>query len=153
MLLGDRKTRRGRRSGIRPFQKVAVTAAALLTQLPVLRDTMPVIPAPRDGATRKWRPVLFGLGAAVGFAVALQRVRREGEVAPERIGAGTDAPAHHSRIDLPRVPSIHLPAPLKESIEAELTTDGPLLFSPPDAIDPIGTEALVADDARPRDDE
>ncbi|MGC4192576.1 MAG: hypothetical protein QM589_15650 [Thermomicrobiales bacterium] len=112
----------------------------MLLSLLVLRDHLPAIPAPReDRGSVPWRPVLFGLGAAVGFAVALGRSRKvEAPAATATAPSGEGGDGFHAR-------SIHLPAPLKDSIEAELTADGPVLFSPPDAIDPVGTEALDVD--------
>lgn len=122
-----------------------------------LRNTLPVVPAPRgnqDGGMT-WRPVLFGLGAAVGFAVVLQRTRKEsapvGTSTATSSGRGDGFPTRSIHLPRPRP----LPAPLRDTIEAELRADGPLLFSPPDAIDPIGAEALEADadeDDRGRDD-
>ncbi|MGB3329606.1 MAG: hypothetical protein WBA46_11675 [Thermomicrobiales bacterium] len=112
-----------------------------------LRDTLPIVPAPREqeGSGLPWRPVLFGLGAVVGFAVVLQRARKA--PAPAHPATATSSGVADSSVGR----SIHLPrprplpAPLRDSIEAELRADGPLLFSPPDAIDPIGAEALEAD--------
>ena len=99
--------------------------------------------------------MLFGLGAAVGFAVAMGRARNveapglspvsatpstTGTTPTTTATAATSGNAAPSRVESAIGRSIHLPSPLKDTIEAELTTDGPLLFSPPDAIDPIGTD-------------
>ena len=110
----------------------------------LLRGHLPAVPAPRESEGRlPWRPVLFGLGAVVGFAVALGRSRKV--LAPGARSGATSTATSSGRAEGGISRAIHLPAPLTESIEAELTPDGPVLFSPPDAIDPIGAEALEAD--------
>lgn len=129
-----------------------------MVSLLALRGQIPIIPAPReDRGGISWRPVLFGLGAAVGFAVALGRARTVEAPGVSPLSAtpstngtatttattatvATSGNAAPSRVESAIGRSIHLPSPLKDTIEAELSTDGPLLFSPPDAIDPIGTE-------------
>lgn len=131
------------RNARRPNPHLLPMGMSLLALLP-----MPVVPAPREkGSSLPWRPVLFGLGAVVGFAVALGRARTvlapgpEGPVAPA--GTATSTGRVEGATGIAR--AIHLPAPLKDSIDAVLTPDGPVLFSPPDAIDPIGAEALETD--------
>ncbi|MGC4107440.1 MAG: hypothetical protein QM753_14040 [Thermomicrobiales bacterium] len=126
----------------RSAHRMTVTLVPMLA----LRDRLPVVPTPRDAQEGvPWRPVLFGLGAAVGFAVALSRVRtaQAPDLAATATSSGGGSP--RSREDGSIARSLHLPTSLTESIEAELTQDGPVLFSPPDAIDPVGSEGLEAD--------
>lgn len=116
------------------------THRLVLAMVPLLalRDHLPVVPTPReDRGGMSWRPVLFGLGAAVGFAIALGRTRNVEAPGLASSPSGSGGPG---RVESAIGRSIHLPSPLKDSIEAELSTDGPVLFSPPDAIDPVGTE-------------
>ncbi|MGN6485767.1 MAG: hypothetical protein ACTHMX_15350 [Thermomicrobiales bacterium] len=124
----------------RPAGRTILVMLSLLT----LRDRLPIVAAPREKeGGLPWRPVLFGLGAVVGFAVAVGRARTVQAPAPS--GGTTATSSGSGREDGGIARSMRLPAPLKESIEAELTPEGPVLFSPPDAIDPIGAEALDAD--------
>lgn len=128
----------------RPSQHLLPMGISLLALLP-----MPVVPAPREkGGSLPWRPVLFGLGAVVGFAVALGRVRTVQAPGPEGTEAAFSTATSSGREEGPAgiARAIHLPAPLKDSIDAALTPDGPVLFSPPEAIDPVGAEALDAGD-------
>ncbi|HWK79571.1 MAG TPA: hypothetical protein VNP95_02325 [Thermomicrobiales bacterium] len=128
---------------------VGRTILTMLSLLP-LRGHLPIVAAPREKEGGiSWRPVLFGLGAVVGFAVAVGRARTvQAPGHSHGSSPGTTATSSGSgREEGGIARSIHLPAPLRDSIEAELTQEGPVLFSPPDAIDPIGAEALEADAA------
>ncbi|HEU0165466.1 MAG TPA: hypothetical protein VFQ54_10505 [Thermomicrobiales bacterium] len=44
---------------------------------------------------------------------------------------------------------IHFPPSLEATVTEPLKTDGPTLFSPPDAIDPLDVEETTADDTAP----